>query len=251
MFCINCGAKISDGAKFCAHCGAKQGSPDEQTSFNNTIADKVNINTKLVPAKCTNCGGQLTVNPDQQAAVCPFCNSAFIVEQAINNYNVKMNGNLNVGSATINVQGLNTNNLVARAKSFEAQKKYEMALDYFDRVLDIDVHNTEAIDGTYRVKEKIRNYVYLSGITSTFFGTKQKFEITREKIIIKDKADKVLEEYAIKLIEDEELTNFSTYVCFKYPGKQMGVILRVGRDMAKKVFKFIQDAKIGILPDYR
>ena len=40
----------------------------------------------LVPAKCTSCGATLTLNPAQDAAVCPFCNTPFIVEKAINNY---------------------------------------------------------------------------------------------------------------------------------------------------------------------
>lgn len=41
----------------------------------------------LVPAKCPSCGGTLTLDPSTDAAVCPFCNNAFIVEKAITNYN--------------------------------------------------------------------------------------------------------------------------------------------------------------------
>ncbi len=47
-------------------------------------------NTKesaLLPAVCTQCGGQLTVDPSQEAAVCPFCGTPFIVKKAINQYN--------------------------------------------------------------------------------------------------------------------------------------------------------------------
>ena len=45
----------------------------------------------LVPAKCTQCGATLTIDPSQDAAVCPFCNTPFVVEKAINNYNVTNN----------------------------------------------------------------------------------------------------------------------------------------------------------------
>lgn len=49
----------------------------------------------LVPAKCTQCGSSLTVESSQDAAVCPFCNTPFITEKAINNYyttnNIKAN----------------------------------------------------------------------------------------------------------------------------------------------------------------
>ena len=50
----------------------------------------------LVNAKCTNCGATLTVDEDKEAAVCQYCNSAFIVEKAINNYNITNNINANV-----------------------------------------------------------------------------------------------------------------------------------------------------------
>lgn len=90
MFCENCGTKLPDRAKFCAKCGSKQVLPDEQTSIDNN-----HNKPDLVPATCTNCGQQLTVDPNQQAAVCPSCHSAYIVEQAIKNYNDKLTDNIN------------------------------------------------------------------------------------------------------------------------------------------------------------
>ena len=42
---------------------------------------------KLVAAVCTQCGAQLKVDPNAEAAVCKYCNTPFIVEKAINNYN--------------------------------------------------------------------------------------------------------------------------------------------------------------------
>ncbi|MBP1529859.1 MAG: hypothetical protein IJ136_04585 [Erysipelotrichaceae bacterium] len=44
---------------------------------------------KLVAAVCTQCGAQLEVDPNAEAAVCKYCNTPFIVEKAINNYNVQ------------------------------------------------------------------------------------------------------------------------------------------------------------------
>ena len=40
----------------------------------------------LVPAKCTNCGAALELDPSKDAAVCPYCHTPFVVEKAINNY---------------------------------------------------------------------------------------------------------------------------------------------------------------------
>ncbi|MGI6249738.1 MAG: hypothetical protein ACOYJX_10170 [Acutalibacteraceae bacterium] len=42
----------------------------------------------FVLAKCTNCGANLEVDASKEAAVCPSCGSAFVVEKAINNYTV-------------------------------------------------------------------------------------------------------------------------------------------------------------------
>ena len=42
----------------------------------------------LVPAKCTSCGGTLEVDATQKAAICPFCGSAYVVQDAIEQYNI-------------------------------------------------------------------------------------------------------------------------------------------------------------------
>lgn len=60
----------------------------------------------FVNAKCTNCGATLTVDNDKEAAICQYCNSAFIVEKAINNYNITNNINANV----VNIYGSDTGN---------------------------------------------------------------------------------------------------------------------------------------------
>ncbi|MCR5303612.1 MAG: hypothetical protein K6E33_03545 [Lachnospiraceae bacterium] len=44
---------------------------------------------KMVAAVCTQCGGELQVDPDKEKAVCPFCGTSFLVEKAVNNYNVQ------------------------------------------------------------------------------------------------------------------------------------------------------------------
>lgn len=50
----------------------------------------------LTKAQCTNCGGALDVDSSMDAAVCPFCNTPYVVEKAINlfqnHYNITVNG---------------------------------------------------------------------------------------------------------------------------------------------------------------
>lgn len=58
----------------------------------------------LVQAKCTNCGANLEVDSTSDAANCEYCKAAFIVEKAINNYNIAnaqitaQNVNVNIGA---------------------------------------------------------------------------------------------------------------------------------------------------------
>ena len=46
-------------------------------------------NVKMVPAICTQCGGTVEVDKTKEEAKCPFCGTSFVIEKAINNYNVK------------------------------------------------------------------------------------------------------------------------------------------------------------------
>lgn len=99
----------------------------------------------FVQAKCPNCGGFLAVNSTHDAAVCQFCNAPFIVEKAIINYNVAVNGNVSVETANITVSsGPTVSSLLTRANDYFAAKDFSKALEYYDRVLDLDPTNDEA-----------------------------------------------------------------------------------------------------------
>ncbi len=55
----------------------------------------------FVQAKCTNCGGALAVDNEKDAWLCPYCNTPFVVEKAINNFNITNN----IKAETVNVYG--------------------------------------------------------------------------------------------------------------------------------------------------
>ena len=48
---------------------------------------------RTVPAVCTQCGAKLDVDPDKDAAVCPYCGTPFLVDKAIQNYNINYTHN--------------------------------------------------------------------------------------------------------------------------------------------------------------
>ena len=119
-----------------------------------------NGKSPLVPAKCTNCGAPLEVNPAEKAAICPYCEQAYIVDQAINNVSVAVRGDVHIDGAVVNLAGQDTQNLVERAKRFEDACDFAKALEYYEKALDIDVECAEANKGIERTKEKRYEYVF-------------------------------------------------------------------------------------------
>ena len=143
MFCIKCGTELPDEANFCFKCGY---------SLNQTAPNSVPLNmpsgeTKLVPAKCTNCNATLTVDESKDAAICPYCNSAFIVAKAINN--ISVNNNMNIEKASFSMDGssvtiksqIDTENYILRAKEFVEHGNFEKATEYIEKALDQDPTN--------------------------------------------------------------------------------------------------------------
>ena len=154
MFCSACGAKMPEGAKFCFNCGARAGEPVPVFPPAQT--------KQFVPATCTNCGASLEVDPEQETAKCSHCGSAFLIDQAIQNYNVTMSGNLTVNGATININGKNIDNLLKRAYDYGREGDFDQARKYFDEVLDSDIGNAKAKKGIQLLDEIINSYSYKS-----------------------------------------------------------------------------------------
>lgn len=161
MFCFNCGQQLPDGATFCVNCGTNLSS----VSSGQPVLQSPSQASPLVPAKCTNCGGVLEISPTSEAAVCPFCKSAFVVKQAIQNYN------LNIHSSTVNIANANINagpsvdNLLIRAEEFITKHDFKTARSYYEQVLDLDVNNQRAREGL----NIIDNYVHTVFRINTVF----------------------------------------------------------------------------------
>ncbi|MBO6239551.1 MAG: hypothetical protein J6O61_01715 [Butyrivibrio sp.] len=62
-------------------------------------------NVKMVPAICTQCGGTVEVDKTKEEAKCPFCGTSFVIEKAINNYNVKYANIEHADNVNIDVTG--------------------------------------------------------------------------------------------------------------------------------------------------
>lgn len=89
----------------------------------------------LVNAKCTNCGGTLTVDASKDAAICDFCGSPFIVEKAIQNYNYHITNNITAQNVIIAGKGeMEKERLLQNAKTQLDFKDYATARSIFQEV---------------------------------------------------------------------------------------------------------------------
>lgn len=106
--------------------------------------------TKLVPGICTQCGSTLEVNPEQDAAICQYCGTPFIVDKAIEKYTIQSVESMNISNSIIQM-GPTADNLAKRAKQFEDIGDYSRAEEYYNKALDIDVDNHPSQEGLARV----------------------------------------------------------------------------------------------------
>lgn len=73
----------------------------------------------LVKAICTSCGAALEVDNTKDAAICLYCGAAYIVEKAINRYNITNNYTTtnNITAGVVNIYGEKQSDFVVRAGS--------------------------------------------------------------------------------------------------------------------------------------
>ena len=97
----------------------------------------------LVPAKCPQCGAQLKVNNELDAAICEYCNTTFIVDKAINNFNIT--NNFEGANVTITASDVTSaEKLLVLAKQALQDKNYINAYNYYNEVLLREPENIEA-----------------------------------------------------------------------------------------------------------
>ena len=101
----------------------------------------------LIDLKCTNCGGVLKGDPNQDAMICPHCGSAFIVQNAINNYNNTYNVVNNINANVVNVKSQDATTIIKRAFIVLENKDFEYAEKLFNDALIIEPENGDAYLG--------------------------------------------------------------------------------------------------------
>lgn len=90
----------------------------------------------LVAANCTQCGAPIEVDDTKESGVCGYCGTPYVTKKIINIFN----------------HGPSEINLLNRADDFFQKRDYTKALEYYNRVLDINIDNKQAKIGTLKVK---------------------------------------------------------------------------------------------------
>ena len=141
MFCMYCGQELPDGARFCMKCGTPQGQV-APAGASNPEPIAFGGNQTFVPAMCPNCNAHMEVDSNAKIARCNSCGTECLVQDAINTLNVK--GNIQVGNATININGTNTDSLLKRVEMMLADGNFAEAKAKCDSILDSEPTNGTA-----------------------------------------------------------------------------------------------------------
>ncbi len=95
----------------------------------------------FVKATCTNCNGNLEVDSAKDAAICPYCGTAYIVEKAINHYNTHNN----IHADVVNVYGGRTaDDLFALAQLHVRLDEQDKAINVLKNMMDVYPEDSRA-----------------------------------------------------------------------------------------------------------
>ena len=217
MFCSRCGKEIADGSVFCNYCGAKQSAPAPAPENKNGISFASTI--------CPNCSGLLKINVKTYTAVCPYCNSRFVLDM-----------DDSMEEAMQNAAEIET--LMDDAKKFEKQCDTESALQCYKKVLELDPDHAEAKERLAKVR--ILNYVYLK---SKMFDDYTIMELRKDSMTC-HKKDGSKEIWLFRKMTD--LSYFFGSMDFTYKGEISSRTIGVMDE--KEVVTFIRNAQKGIYP---
>lgn len=175
----------------------------------------------FMQGKCPECGGLLAADSSKKATTCPFCGEAFIVQEAINNYNIYNITNSNTShnhsaGSVVNVfeNLISVSSITERAFMFLEDGDFERANEYFEKALDVDPKCEYAYLGKLMVDLKINKESAFDNINVDFEANRNYQKIVMfgnetlvnklKNILVKIK-NKIAEEKRQKAEEQEQI----------------------------------------------
>ena len=96
----------------------------------------------LLKGICSNCGGVLDVDSNGKFAICPYCGTSFIVEDAVEEYNIHQENYIH--NSVVHFHGnlnMNAEEYFEKGKSFLVVNESKKAIKKFKEALRIDNNN--------------------------------------------------------------------------------------------------------------
>ena len=156
----------------------------------------------LLPCKCPNCGAELEVDKSNEAAVCKYCNTPFIVEKAINNYNIHNNF---AGANIVMDDWVSLENLYTLARRALKAENFEDASNYYQDIIKRAPNDWEAVFFLYYCKTAIHGYDDLSSKNNFRTSTKEFSDLIVEVLNLIEK------QYTDDIERKNALANFCSY----------------------------------------
>lgn len=103
----------------------------------------------LVPAKCTQCGGDIEVDNTKEAGICRYCGTAFITEKVITNYNITNN----ITASVVNIYN------ESKIEEFETEGRKLIVYKGASEEVHIPEYITEIGDDAFRDNKKIKKVI--------------------------------------------------------------------------------------------
>ncbi len=94
---------------------------------------------KLVPAKCPQCGADIEVNKDIEKAICQYCGTTVLVDDAVQKYKVELSGKVKVDGVK------NRDDFLDQAKKHHKVGEFDEAITALNNILKKDKFDVEAI----------------------------------------------------------------------------------------------------------
>ena len=89
---------------------------------------------KLVPAKCPSCGASIEVNESLKNAICQYCGTTILIDDAVEKYKIELSGEVKVDGIEGKTELLkNAETLASMGKYTETIQKFKI---YFDKYPD-------------------------------------------------------------------------------------------------------------------
>ena len=149
---------------------------------------------RFIKASCPSCGGNIELDKDKDTGYCSYCGSKIVKDKIL----IEHNGNISLNGLA------NEKSLIERAFLFIEDRSFINAEKYFERVLDINPHCSQAYIGKLMCKLQITDIQDLSNCDTPLEKHKEfllamRFASPEELNTYKNLNDKTLKNFDEKI----------------------------------------------------